>query len=83
VADEQEWFDTFRLGIWPNFFPVVQFSRTSETLNQYFRQMTLDTGPTDIKVNSDAVAALVEKTCQGILVSHSHNYSTPRKFAHD
>lgn len=73
VADEQKWFDTFRLGIWPNYFPGVQFSRNPETLNQYFRQMTPDTGPIDIEVNSDAVAALFEKIGPGILVTHSHS----------
>ncbi len=25
TPDEQEWFDTFRIGIWPNFSPGVQF----------------------------------------------------------
>ena len=40
TPDEQGWFGTFRLGIWPDFFPDVQFSRDPEALNQYFRQMT-------------------------------------------
>ncbi len=73
VADEQKWFNFFRLGIWPNFFPDVQFSRDPEALNQYFRQMTPDTGPIDIDVTSDAVAALFEKIGSGILVTHSHS----------
>ena len=25
--DDQRWFNIFRLGTWPNFFPGVQFSR--------------------------------------------------------
>ena len=45
LPDEQMWFDIFRLGIWPNYFPGVQFSRDPETLNQYFREMTPNTGP--------------------------------------
>ncbi len=73
VADEQKWFNTFRVGIWPNFFPGVQFSHDSEALNQYFRQMTPDTGPIDIDVTSDAVAALFNKIGPGILVTHSHS----------
>lgn len=73
VPDEQQWFGTFRLGIWPDFFPGVQFSRDPETLNQYFRQMTPDTGPIDIEVNSDAVAELFKKIGPGILVTHSHS----------
>jgi quercetin dioxygenase-like cupin family protein len=73
VADEQKWFNNFRLGVWPNFFPGVQFSRDPEAMNQYFRQMTPDTGPIDIEVNSDAVAALFKKIGPGILVTHSHS----------
>ena len=73
VADEQKWFNIFRLGIWPDFFPGVQFSQDPEALNQYFRQMTPDTGPVDIDVTSDAVAALFDKIGPGILVTHSHS----------
>ena len=73
VPDEQKWFNIFRLGTWPNFFPGVQFSHDSEALNQYFRQMTPDTGPIDIGVTSDAVAALFTKIGPGILVTHSHS----------
>jgi len=70
--DEQDWFGTFRLGIWPDFFPGVQFSRDTEALNQYFRQITPDTGPLDPALNSDAVAALFKKIGPGTLVTHSH-----------
>ena len=73
AADEQKWFTIFRVGIWPDFFPGVQFSRDPEALNQYFRQMTPDTGPIDINVTSDAVAALFKKNGPGILVTHSHS----------
>jgi hypothetical protein len=73
TPDEQGWFNTFRVGIWPDFFPGVQFSRDPEALNQYFRQMTPDTGPIDINVTSDAVAALFNKIGPGILVTHSHS----------
>ena len=71
--DEQKWFGIFRLGIWPSFFPGVQFSKDPQALDQYFRQMTPDTGPIDIAVNSDAVAALFNKIGPGILVTHSHS----------
>jgi len=73
VADEQKWFNIFRVGIWPNFFPGVQFSRNPEVLNQYFRQMTPDTGPLDLNVTTDAVAELSNKIGPGILVTHSHS----------
>lgn len=73
TPDEQDWFGTFRLGIWPDFFPGVQFSREPEALNQYFRQITPDTGPLDPALNADAVTALFEKIGPGILVTHSHS----------
>jgi hypothetical protein len=71
APDEQTWFNIFRVGIWPNYFPGVQFSRDPETLNQYFRQMTPNTGPFDVEVISDAVAALFNRIGPGILVTHS------------
>ncbi|QQS48016.1 MAG: alpha/beta fold hydrolase [Acidobacteriota bacterium] len=73
TPDEQGWFGTFRLGIWPDYFPGVQFSRDPETLNQYFRSMTPDTGQIDVDVNTRAVAALFDKIGPGILVTHSHS----------
>lgn len=71
APDEQTWFNIFRVGIWPNYFHGVQFSRDPEALNQYFRQMTPNTGPFDAEVISDAVSALFDKTGPGILVTHS------------
>lgn len=73
VPDEQAWFNIFRLGIWPDYFPGVQFSRDPEALNQYFRQMTPNTGPFDRNVISDAAAALFRKIGPGILVTHSQS----------
>jgi hypothetical protein len=73
TPDEQGWFGAFRLGIWPDFFPGVQFSRDPEALNQYFRSMTPSTGPIDSEVMANAVAALFDKIGQGILVTHSHS----------
>lgn len=73
TPDEQDWFGTFRIGIWPNYFPGVQFARDSATLNQYFRQMTPDTGPLDPALNADAITALFAKIGPAILVTHSHS----------
>ena len=73
TPDEQGWFGTFRLGIWPDYFEGVQFARDPETLNQYFRQMIPNIGPIDINVNADAVSALFDKTGPAILVTHSHS----------
>ena len=71
TPDEQLWFGTFRVGIWPKFFDGVQFSRDPEALNQYFRQMVPNTGPYDAEVISDATAALFRKIGPGVLVTHS------------
>jgi hypothetical protein len=73
IPDEQRWFNTFRVGAWPDYFPGVQFSRDPEALNQYFRAMTPDTGPIDSNVISDAVSALFDKIGPAILVTHSHS----------
>lgn len=71
VRDEQLSFDIFRIGTWPNFFPGVQFSRDPSALEQYFRQMTPNTGPYDARVNTDAAVALLAKTGPAVLVTHS------------
>ena len=71
TPDEQTWFDIFRIGIWPNYFEGVQFSRDPEALNQYFRAMTPNAGPFDMEVTSNAVSALFNKIRPGILVTHS------------
>jgi pimeloyl-ACP methyl ester carboxylesterase len=71
TPDEQGWFGTFRLGIWPEYFPGVQFSKDPEALNQYFRQMTPNVGPYDPEVNSDAFAALFNKIGPAVFVTHS------------
>ena len=71
VPDDHSWFNTFRVGIWPDFFPGVRFDRGEETLNQYFRQSTPNTGPFDLDVTSAALAAVVGRTGPAILVTHS------------
>lgn len=73
TPDEQGWFGTFRVGIWPDYFEGVQFSKDAEALNQYFRQMVPNVGPIDINVNANAVSALFDKIGPGVLVSHSHS----------
>ena len=71
TLDEQLWFNQFRVGVWPNYFDGVQFDRSPETLNQYFRSMTPNTGPFDMNVVSDGVSALFDRIGPGILFTHS------------
>lgn len=65
------WFNWFRIGIWPEYFEGVQFSRDTEALDQFFRQMTPTLGTADFEVYSDAYAALFERIGPAILVTHS------------
>lgn len=73
APDDQLWFGIFRLGVGSEFYPNMQFSKDPEALDQFFRQMTPDTGPLEIEVNIDAVSALFDKIGPGILVNHSHS----------
>ena len=69
--DEETWFNRFRVSIWPDYFDGVQFDKSPETLNQYFRQMTPTLGSVDFDVYSDAYAALLDSIGPAILVTHS------------
>ncbi|SDZ70840.1 Alpha/beta hydrolase family protein [Variovorax sp. YR266] len=71
TPDEQLWFNQFRVGLWPNYFNGVQVDRSPETLNQFFRAMTPNTGPFDMNVVSDGVSAVFDKVGPGILFTHS------------
>ncbi|MDD4777626.1 MAG: alpha/beta fold hydrolase [Fermentimonas sp.] len=73
ITDDQEWFGTFRLGIWPNYFEGVQFDKSEETLNQFLRQITPNIGSFDTEVIVSATSALFDKIGDAILVSHSHS----------
>ena len=85
VPDEANLFTIFRLGLWtppepPRFFPGVQFPRDPDALDQYFRQVTPDTGTPGggaagvgegAAVATDAVAALFEAIGPAVLITHS------------
>lgn len=71
TPDEQFWFTQFRIGNYPDYFPGVQFPKDSASLEQFFRQMTPNTGDFNAKVITDAVSKLFNKIGEGILVTHS------------
>ena len=71
TPNDQLFFDQFRIGTWPNYFDGVQFDRKPETLNQFLRSVTPNTGPYDAGVISDAMSALFERIGSGILFTHS------------
>lgn len=71
VADEQFWFTQFRIGNYPDYFPGVQFPKDAAALEQFYRQMTPNTGPFDADVISNAISRLIDKLDGGILITHS------------
>jgi hypothetical protein len=68
---EQAIFSRFRLGMWPDFFPGVQFSRDPAALDQWWRQQVPNTADLDEKVFVDATVALFEKIGPAVLLTHS------------
>lgn len=68
-ADEQQWFDIFRIGQWPHYNKGVQFPTDSASAAQFFRQMTPDISTHNKDVA--ALDALFDKIGDGILVTHS------------
>ena len=69
--DEGFWFGQFRMGLWPKFYSGSVFPQDPQSLDQFFRQMTPNTAPYDLKVNAAALTAVMEKTGKGVLVTHS------------
>lgn len=71
VTQDQAWFTQFRLGRWPEFNEGSQFPQDEASIDQFFRQMTPDTGTFDQTVIADALVAAFGKSGPGILVTHS------------
>lgn len=71
TTNDQAWFNMFRLGQYPNFFKGVQFSQDPTALNQYFRQMTPNTGAYDEQLISDAMVEVLKKSGDAVLITHS------------
>ncbi len=71
ATNDQLWFNMFRLGQWPSLFYKVQFSEDPAALEQFFRQMTPNTGPFDEQLIGDAMAAVFQRSGPGLLITHS------------
>lgn len=72
VPDEQyEVFDIWRLGIWPDYFPGVQFDQDPQVFEQICRQCTPNTAEFDLDVVSSGVSAAINRVGDCILVTHS------------
>jgi pimeloyl-ACP methyl ester carboxylesterase len=71
IADEQMWYEIFRIGNWPNYHENVQFPRDKQSLENFFRQITPNTGPFDNEVITQSMVELFDKTGPSILITHS------------
>ena len=68
---EQGIFVRFRIGIWPDYFPGVQFSHDPAALVQLWLQQTPDTAPTPNDIPIAAASALFDKIGAAVLITHS------------
>lgn len=72
LTQDQFYFNLYRLGEWPNFFPEVQFPQDQESLDQYYRAMTPDDISTeDTKRDAVVVSKLFDKIGEATLITHS------------
>ena len=71
VPDDQLWYNNFRIGQWPRKFDNVQVKDDAQWRDQFFRQMTPNTGAYDDVVISDAMKAVFDKAGDGIFITHS------------
>lgn len=69
VADEEFWFDIWRMGLWPNWNEGIQFPKDSLSVSNFFRQMVPDLS--DHKLDVAALDAMAKKIGDHILVTHS------------
>lgn len=68
---DQLWYDNFRIGQWPNVYDNAAVPRDQASQEQFFYQMTPDTGAFDQDVVANAMTAVMEKAGSGVLVTHS------------
>lgn len=71
TPDDQTWFTQFRIGLYPNFNEGVQFPKDSASLDQFYRMMTPNTGAVDEAAIVNAMSAVVDRSGDGILFTHS------------
>jgi len=69
--DEQRMFNTYRLGVWPDYYENTQYDRREEILDQFFRRNTPNTAAFDLEIVSAGVAAAINKVGSSVLITHS------------
>jgi hypothetical protein len=72
-ANEQRFFNQFRLGLWPDLYDGGQFAPGADALEQFFRGMVPDTGPFDTEAFVAAASAAIDRIGPVVLVTHSHS----------
>jgi hypothetical protein len=71
TTGEQGIFVRFRIGIWPNYYPGVQFSQDPAALVQWWEQQTPTTAPVSNAMIVGAGSALFDKIGPAVLFTHS------------
>ncbi len=67
VADEEFWFDIWRMGLWPQWNEGIQFPKDSLSVSNFFRQMVPDLSNHQLDVA--ALDAVSQKIGDNILVT--------------
>lgn len=71
TPQDQLWYDNFRIGQWPDYYENAAVSRDEASRTQFLQQITPDTGAFDVQVVADAMTAVMERSGNGVLITHS------------
>jgi hypothetical protein len=71
TTGDQAQFTRFRIGLWPDYYPGVQFPRDAASLEHWLRQSGAANGPGSQTVSVAAGVALFAKLGPSVLVNHS------------
>lgn len=70
-ANEQFWYEIWRMGDYPNHNQGTQFPTDQESFSQFFRAMTPNVGNGDIMNDIATISELSQKAGNNIMVTHS------------
>lgn len=71
TPNDQLWYSMFRIGNYPKPFDGVQFATDKKSLDNFFRQITPNTGPYDPQIIAYSISELFNQIDKGILITHS------------
>ena len=71
TTGDQAQFTRFRIGLWPDYYPGVQFPRGEAALDHWLRQSGAANGPGNQNIAVSAGVALFAKLGPSVLVNHS------------